>query len=51
MSKVKDVLNILSEADMCEDERFLALLNIHKNCMKDATGMLCVPKFCINLFL
>ena len=30
---------------MCEgnpDEQFLALLNIHKNCIKDATGSSCV---------
>ena len=46
MSKAKDLLDLLSVADVCDgnpDERFLALPNIHKKCMKDATGMLCVP--------
>ena len=48
VSKAKDVLDTLQVADICEgnsDERFLELPNIHKNCMKDSTGVLCVPKF------
>ena len=41
VSKVRDLLALVSCAQACEgnsDERFLALPNIHKNTMKDATS-------------
>jgi len=42
------MLRIISEAAICEgnaDERFLMLPNIHKNTMKDATGMFCLANY------
>jgi len=55
VSKAKDVLDTLRVADNCEgnsDERFLELPNIHKNCMKDSTGVLCAKVLCrfVNFF-
>ena len=43
VSKVKDVLRTVTDADVCEgnsDERFLSLPNIQKNTMKDLSSML-----------
>lgn len=44
------MLSIISEAALCKgnpDERFLMLLNIHKNTMKDAVGIFCVTNYVI----
>ena len=51
------MLDLLSVADVCEgnpDERFLTLPSIQNNCIKDATGMLCVSTYIsykLNLLL
>ena len=41
VTKAKDLLSTISNADICEgnsDDRFLALPNIHKNSLIDATS-------------
>ena len=41
VTKAKDLLTTISDADVCEgnsDDRFLALPNIHENSLRDATS-------------